>query len=58
MGNIESCRQANKYTLEQIYKISKTFNIPIEQIFLDEEDFNNGNNFVENLILKIIDYEG
>jgi transcriptional regulator with XRE-family HTH domain len=57
MGNIESSRFLNKYTLRQIYILCQTFKIRIEQIFLEDEDFNNGIDIINLLISNIIKYE-
>ena len=56
MGNIESCRAPNKYTLHQIYIICKKFNIPIEQIFIEDDEFSKGKDIIDLLISKIIKY--
>ena len=56
VGNIESPKAANKYTLSQIHTLCKTFNVPIEQIFLDDNDFSKGQDIINLLISKIIKY--
>ena len=56
LGNIESFKQPHKYTLEQIYKICKVFNISITDIFLENVDNNKGN-IINELIERIIEYE-
>lgn len=56
MGNIESLKAANKYTLNQIFILCKNFNIPIEQVFIDDEDYGNGKDIINLLISKIIKY--
>lgn len=56
LGNIESPKAANKYTLSQIYTLCGTFQIPIEQIFIDDEDFQLGKDIINLLISKIIRY--
>lgn len=56
IGNIESSNTPHKYTLQQLYTISKEFNIPFERIFLTEEEIANSNNIIDTLILKIIEY--
>ena len=58
MGNIESPRTAHKYTLSQIYMICKEFRFPIEQIFLEDEDFERNIDLIALLIEKIVKYEG
>lgn len=57
MGNIESPKTPHKYTLAHIQQICKEFNIPIEQIFLEEEDFKSNADVISLLIDKIIQYE-
>jgi transcriptional regulator with XRE-family HTH domain len=57
MGNIESPPSRNKYTLEQIFILCHTFKIRIEQLFIEEEDFISGQNFIDLLISNIIKYE-
>lgn len=55
IGNIESCKQTHKYTLSQIRTLCKEFNIRIEQIFLEEDDYRT-KNIIDLLIDKIISY--
>lgn len=55
VGNIESSKQTHKYTLSQIKTLCDEFNIRIEQIFLEEDDYKN-NNIIDLLIKKIIKY--
>lgn len=57
IGNIESTKTKHKYTLNHIFKICQEFNYPIEQIFLDEEDYKTNIDIVSNIIQKIIQYE-
>lgn len=57
IGNIESLKKPHKYTLNQIFKICQEFNYPIEQIFLEEEDYKVNIDIISNLITKIIQYE-
>lgn len=56
MGNIESPKAKNKYTLAQIHQICKDFNIPIEQVFIEDEEFESGKDIINLLITKIIKY--
>ena len=56
LGNIESPKAANKYTLNQIYTICHSFNVSIEQIFIEDEDFSKGIDIINLLILNIINY--
>lgn len=58
MGNIESPKTAHKYTLAQILLICKEFKFPIEQIFLEDEDFERNVDLTILLIEKIVKYEG
>lgn len=57
MGNIESPKTSHKYTIAQIQQICKEFTIPIEQIFLEDEDFKKDIDIISLLIDKIIKYE-
>ncbi len=57
IGNIESPKKEHKYTLNHIFKICQEFNYPIEQIFLEEEDYLTNIDIVSNIIRKIIQYE-
>lgn len=56
MGNIESIIPPHKYTLSQIHRICKLFEVPIQQIFIEE--FNDDmRDVIELLISNIIKYE-
>lgn len=57
MGNIESPKQNHKYTLEHIYIICRYLKVPIEQIFLSDEDFAENKDIIDKLITNIIRYE-
>lgn len=58
IGNIESTKYKQKYTLKEIYNVCQEFKIPIEKIFLTEEELKVGNTkIIELLIKKIISYE-
>lgn len=60
LGNIESPKFTHKYTLKQIYTICERFEIPIENIFLDE-DYDksvNADERIHQLVEKIVEYEG
>ena len=57
IGNIESVKSTHKYTLNQILKICKEFNFPIEHIFLDDEDYNVSVDIISNVVEKIVLYE-
>lgn len=56
MGNIESPKTSHKYTIAQIQQICKEFNVPIEQLFLEDEDFAKGVDIINLLIDKIVKY--
>lgn len=56
MGNIESPKAANKYTLSQIYTLCGTYNIPIEQVFIEDDEFLSGTDIINLLITRIIRY--
>lgn len=57
MGNIESFRTSHKYTLSHILRICREFHFPIEQIFLEDEDFAKDTDLITILIEKIVKYE-
>jgi transcriptional regulator with XRE-family HTH domain len=56
MGNIESPRATNKYTLQQIYTICKEFHYPIGQLFIEDDEFCQDIDIINLLISKIIKY--
>ena len=56
MGNIESFKTSHKYTLAQIQRICKEFQIPIEQLFLEDVDYKMNVDLISLLIDKIIKY--
>ena len=55
IGNIESLNRPHKYTLSQIRALCKCYNIRIEQLFLEDADYENSD-IIKILIDKIIDY--
>lgn len=55
MGNIESPKQNHKYTLAQIYTLCKSLEIPIEDVFLTQEE--KQGNIIDKLVSNIIAYE-
>ena len=57
MGNIESPKAENKYTLSQIYNLCCKFKYPIEHIFIEDEEYGMGKDIINLLISKIIKYE-
>lgn len=56
IGNIESPKAPHKYTVAQIQQICKEFKIPIEHIFLEDDDFAKDVNIISLLIDKIVQY--
>lgn len=57
IGNIESTRFGQKYTLKQIQTACKYFGFPIQNIFLEEKDLKlSKDKIIEKLIQKIIEY--
>ena len=57
IGNIESFKSKHKYTLRQILQVCDEFNFPIEQIFLEDEDYEASMDVVSIIIRKIIKYQ-
>ncbi len=58
IGNIESPKFKQKYTIQQIYKLANFFNYPVEKIFLTDKELEKSTTEVVNdLILRLIDYE-
>ncbi|MBO5026803.1 MAG: helix-turn-helix domain-containing protein [Bacteroidaceae bacterium] len=57
IGNVESLKYSQKYTLSQLYKICKLFHISIEQLFINDDEYSKNINVVDLLIQKIIQYE-
>ena len=57
IGNIESVKSDHKYTLNQILRICRDFKFPIEQLFLEDEDYNSSIDIVSKVIEKIVQYE-
>lgn len=57
MGNIESHKTSHKYTLAHIQRICREFKLPIEQVFLENEDFARNTDLINLLIEKIVKYE-
>ena len=55
IGNIESVKQTHKYTLSQIKALCKEFDVRIEQIFLEEDDYKT-KDIIDLLIDRIITY--
>ncbi len=55
VGNIESTKAANKYTLSQIYTLCDAFNTRIDQIFIEDNEFGS-KDIINLLISKIIKY--
>ena len=57
IGNIESLRYPQKYTLSQLYRICKLFNIKIEHLFSSDDELSQNVEVMDLLIKKIIQYE-
>lgn len=58
MGNIESIKYPQKYTLSQLNKICKLFNITIQSLFIEEKNCGiETSELICLLINKIIEYE-
>ena len=58
VGNIESPKFSQKYTLKQLYKLSVFFDIPFESIFLKEDECNmNKREVIDLLIKRITEYD-
>jgi len=57
MGNIESPRTSYKYTLEHLYRLCREFHYPIDNLFLEDEDYEKADDIVNLLIGKIVRYE-
>lgn len=56
IGNIESTKYPQKYTLKQLYHICCHFEVSLQSILFTEEEQNTKNE-IELLIKKIIEYE-
>ena len=57
IGNIESPKYPQKYSLEQIEVACKHFNVRIERLFLSDDDFSSDKDIISLLISKIVEYE-
>lgn len=58
VGNIESLKYPHKYTLKQIYIISKYFQFPIESLFLSENELTlPKEEIIDCLIIKLFEYD-
>lgn len=55
LGNIESYKRGHKYTLKQIYELSKLLNFPLQNIFTENQSTMSDD--VEQLIKQIIRYQ-
>lgn len=55
LGNIESYKRSHKYTLKQIYQLSKLLDVSIEDLFAESHNEQCQN--IELLITKIIKYQ-
>lgn len=54
IGNIESPKFAQKYTINQLYRLTKFFEIPFETLFLEEDESNMSKRKVIDLLIKKI----
>lgn len=52
IGNIESPKTSHKYTLSQINVLCNEFKIPIEHIFLNDEDYTHNIDIVSKIVQK------
>ncbi len=58
VGNIESTKFSQKYTISQLYKLADSFDIPFERLFLTEEETNKSKrNVIDLLMSKIVEYD-
>ena len=58
IGNIESPKFSQKYTISQLYKLATYFEIQFEVLFLTEDEANmNKRNVIDLLINKIAEYD-
>ncbi len=58
IGNVESTKYPQKYTLSQLHKICTLFKTPIQHLFIDENEYiDNHIDIIDLLIQKIIRYE-
>lgn len=57
IGNIESLKYPQKYTLSQLYRICKLFNTNIEHLFINNKELSQNTENIDLLIKKIIQYE-
>ena len=56
IGEIESSRFPQKYTLAEIHLLCRRFELPIEQLFLSPESLARDENVIDLLITEIIRY--
>lgn len=58
IGNIESHKFSQKYTINQLYLLAKHFEIPFEVLFITEDEANmSKRNVIDLLIEKIAEYD-
>ncbi len=58
VGNIESPKFPQKYTLKQLNVLCKYFKIPTEQLFISDDLYVQEDiNIIETLVEKIVEYE-
>jgi putative transcriptional regulator len=59
IGNIESPKYSHKYTLKQLHILSQKLNFSLEGLFFTEQELNEDKHtIIDNLIKKIIEYDG
>lgn len=56
IGNIESTKYSQKYTLKQLYDVCEHFKVSLQSIMFSEEE-QNAEDEIDLLIKKIIEYE-
>ena len=58
IGNIESSKFPHKYTITQLHKMMVYFDIPFEQLFLEDDELDMSKRKVIDLLMsKIIEYD-
>lgn len=58
VGNIESPHQTHKYTLKQLYTLSKEFEYPFYKLFLEDDEMDKTKEkLIELFTIKIIEYD-
>ncbi len=57
IGNIESTKYNQKYTLSQLYKVCKLFGLPIEHLFIEDDEYTSKTDIIDLLVSNIVKYE-